>query len=71
MKGTTDVTVTGDLRGRMTIPEICDRLKLGKVLVYRMLEQGQIPALRVGRKWIVTKFAYDQWERTAGSQPAV
>jgi hypothetical protein len=31
-----------------------------------MLEQGIIPGIRLGRRWIITRHAYEQWERTSG-----
>ena len=54
------------MSGRMSIPEIANRLSIGRIAVYTMLEQGIIPAIRLGRRWIVTRHAYDQWERTCG-----
>ena len=56
-------------RARMTVEEIARRLDIGRPAVYAMLEQGIIPAIRIGRRWIVTRHAYDQWERTCGMQP--
>ena len=40
-------------RARMTVDEIARRLDIGRVAVYAMLEQGIIPAVRLGRRWIV------------------
>jgi excisionase family DNA binding protein len=51
---------------RITVQEIARRLNLGRLAVYAMLEQGIIPAIRLGRRWIVTRHAYEQWERTCG-----
>jgi hypothetical protein len=34
--------------------------------VYAMLEKGIIPGIRLGRRWIITRQAYEQWERTCG-----
>ncbi len=31
-----------------------------------MLERGIIP-VRLGRRWIITRHAYEQWERTCGT----
>jgi excisionase family DNA binding protein len=53
---------------RLTIPEIASRLNIGRLAVYAMLEQGLLPGLRVGRRWIVTRHAYENWERTCGTQ---
>jgi excisionase family DNA binding protein len=51
---------------RMTVDEIARRLDIGRVGVYAMLEQGIIPAVRLGRRWIVTRRAFETWERTCG-----
>jgi excisionase family DNA binding protein len=54
---------------RITVPEIAKRLNIGRVAVYGMLEQQVLPGLRVGRRWIITRHAYVQWERTCGMPP--
>ena len=54
------------MSSRMSIPEIANRLSVGRVAVYTMLEQGIIPAVRLGRRWIVTRHAFENWERTCG-----
>jgi excisionase family DNA binding protein len=51
---------------RMTVEEIARRLDIGRVAVYTMLEQGIIPAIRLGRRWLVTRHAFENWERTCG-----
>ncbi len=53
--------------GRIAVPEIASRLGIGRLAVYSMLEQGIIPGIRLGRRWIVTQAAYEQWERTCGA----
>jgi len=35
--------------------------------VYQLLESRTIPAIRLGRRWIVTRYAYEQWEKTCGT----
>jgi excisionase family DNA binding protein len=52
--------------GRIAIPEIAKRLNVGRVAVYTMLELQIIPGIRLGRRWIVTRHAFEQWERTCG-----
>src|SRR5262249_23681817 len=47
--------------GRMSIEEISQRLGVGRLAVYSMLEQQIIPGIRLGRRWIVTRHAYEQW----------
>ena len=58
---------TTNPRSRMTVEEIAGRLDIGRLAVYTMLEQGIIPAIRLGRRWIVTRHAFENWERTCGA----
>ena len=58
------------MSSRMSIPEIANRLSVGRIAVYTMLEQGIIPAIRLGRRWIVTRHAFEEWERTCGVRSA-
>ena len=51
---------------RISVPEIAQRLDVGRLAVYAMLEQGIMPGVRLGRRWIITRQAYEQWERTCG-----
>jgi excisionase family DNA binding protein len=52
---------------RITVEEIARRLDIGRLAVYSMLEQGILPGIRLGRRWIVTRHAYEGWERTCGT----
>jgi excisionase family DNA binding protein len=54
---------------RMSVQEIANRLGIGRLAVYSMLESGIIPGIRVGRRWLITRHAYEQWERTCGTSP--
>ena len=54
-------------RARITVDEIADRLDVGRQAVYTMLEQGLLPGIRLGRRWIVTRAAFEAWERTCGT----
>jgi excisionase family DNA binding protein len=56
------------IAGRITADEIATRLSIVRLAVYRLLEQGIIPAIRLGRRWLVTRAAYLQWERTCGKE---
>ena len=60
----------GQHRSRMSVEEIALRLEVGRIAVYAMLEQGIIPGIRLGRRWIITRHAYEQWERTCGMPAA-
>ena len=51
---------------RISVPEIALRLEIGRLAVYALLDQGIMPGIRLGRRWIITRHAYEQWERTCG-----
>ena len=53
---------------RIGVPEIASRLGIGRLAVYSMLEQGIIPGIRLGRRWIITHAAFEHWERTCGNR---
>jgi excisionase family DNA binding protein len=57
-------TPTGS--SRISVPEVAQRLDIGRLAVYAMLEQGIMPGIKLGRRWIITRQAYEQWERTCG-----
>jgi excisionase family DNA binding protein len=52
---------------RITVEEIARRLDIGRLGVYAMLEKKIIPGIRLGRRWIISRHAYEQWERTCGT----
>ena len=43
-----------------TIPEAAKRLNIGRNQAYDAARKGEIPAFRVGRRWIVPTAALDQ-----------
>lgn len=51
---------------RISVAEIATRLAIGRAAVYTMLEKHIIPAIRLGRRWLITRHAYEEWERTCG-----
>ena len=57
------------MNARMSVPEISRRLNIGRLAVYSMLEQGLLPGIRLGRRWIVTRAAFEAWEKSCGTLP--
>lgn len=45
----------------MTLEEAADYLKIAKPTLYRLLEEGKIPAFKVGNQWRFTKELINQW----------
>lgn len=56
------------MKTRITVPEICQRLEVGARTVYSMLEQGAIPAVRIGKRWFISRCAYENWEQHCGEK---
>jgi excisionase family DNA binding protein len=52
----------------ITIPGIADRLDVCEETVYDMLKQHEIPNIRHGRRFIVSRAAYEKWEATIGEK---
>jgi excisionase family DNA binding protein len=57
--------------GRISVNDIAARLSIGRATVYAMLEKRIIPAIRLGRKWLVTRRAFEAWEQTCGKEAIV
>ncbi|MGQ0794363.1 MAG: response regulator [Deltaproteobacteria bacterium] len=45
----------------MTLEEAAEYLKIAKPTLYRLLEEGKIPAFKVGNQWRFTKELINQW----------
>lgn len=63
-----EVLPPGEVSCRISVPEVARRLHIGRLAVYKLLEEGVLPGIRLGRRWIITRHAYEQWERTCGMQ---
>ncbi len=47
----------------MTLEEVANYLRVTKKTIYRLLERGGIPAMKVGRQWRFDKDSIDTWLR--------
>jgi len=58
-----------DLPQVLALKEAADYLNIGRSTLYRMAENGQIPAFRVGWGWRFTVTTLDKWrfERDSGA----
>ncbi len=45
----------------LTVEEICEYLSVGKDTIYKWIEQRNMPAHRVGRRWMFQKSEVDTW----------
>jgi excisionase family DNA binding protein len=58
------------INSRISVAEIALRLSVGRLTVYKLLENGVIPSIRFGHRYLVTRRAYEAWEQTCGKKPA-
>ncbi len=47
----------------LTIREVADYLSLSQRTIYRLIEEGAIPALKIGGQWRFEQAALEQWVR--------
>jgi len=45
----------------MTLPELAEYLRFTRKTLYGLLKQGNIPAIKIGRKWRFDKEVIDNW----------
>jgi excisionase family DNA binding protein len=44
----------------MSLEDVAARLGIGRNQAYNFLQQGKIPALRFGRRWLIPRAAFDR-----------
>jgi excisionase family DNA binding protein len=54
------------MRTTITVPEISERLGICEETVYDMLAGHEIPNIRHGHRFIISRAAYERWEATIG-----
>jgi excisionase family DNA binding protein len=48
----------------MSIKELAEYLQLNKFTVYRMVQKGKIPCLKISKQWRFKKEEIDKWLET-------
>ena len=51
----------------ITIPEIAERLDVCEETVYDLCKRHIIPSIRPGRRFIISRTAYEKWEASIGT----
>jgi excisionase family DNA binding protein len=54
----------------LTTAQVQDLLQVDRTTIYRMIEDGRLPAIRVGKQWRFPKADLNRWLQTQGSAPA-
>lgn len=51
----------------MTIPEVCELLRLGERTVYELCRRGKLGgAIKIGGQWRVERSAFEAWVKKGG-----
>jgi excisionase family DNA binding protein len=58
-----------EMRTTIIVPEIVERLGVCEETVYEMLRNHEIPNIRHGHRFIISRAAYQHWEATIGEAP--
>lgn len=61
------MTLLQDTPSSLTVAQVAQRLGVHPKTVYRLVEAGRLPAIRVGRLWRVPAGALDRYERTVSN----
>jgi len=48
----------------LTIDELAEYLKMGRTKLYRMAQDGEIPASKVGTQWRFNREEIDEWMKS-------
>jgi excisionase family DNA binding protein len=51
----------------LMVEDICRYLNVSNETVYKWIEQRDMPAHRVGRRWMFTQNEVDDWVRSGGA----
>lgn len=52
----------------LTIEELAEYLKISKSTLYKLAQEGRIPAQKVGKHWRFRKAAIDRWLEESGGR---
>ncbi|WP_216911504.1 helix-turn-helix domain-containing protein [Nocardia noduli] len=57
-------------RATYTVEEVAQLLDLSRNNAYRAVRDGEIPAKRVGRRWVVPRELFHQWLNDCSTREA-
>ena len=59
------------MEGLLTVKELAKLLRLSRQTIYKMLEEGSIPALRMGSQWRFDRDTIEAWLASQASNATV
>ncbi len=54
---------SGNSKTIMNVREVAKYLRISEAKVYRLVKQGEIPAMRIGKAWRFRKDILEEWIR--------
>lgn len=57
-----------DKRLTLTVPEVAELLGISVISAYNLAKRQDFPAIRVGKRVVVPRVAFDRWLETAADQ---
>ena len=48
-------------RATYTVAEVADLLGVCRATVYELLRRGELPARRMGSRWVIARRRFDRW----------
>ncbi len=45
----------------LTVADVCEYMDVSTFVVTSMLRSGEVPAVKVGREWRVSKLDFEKW----------
>ena len=63
------MSTLSDKRLVLTPDEVCPILHMGRSAVYEAIRRGDIPTIRIGRRWLIPKAALNRMLSEAGAEP--
>jgi len=53
----------------ITVEDAAKALGVNRNTAYTAIREGQIPTIRIGRRILISKVAFDRWLEEAGQKP--
>ena len=60
--------VSDNSRATLTVEKAAEYMGIGRSLCYELLRRGEIPAIRLGSRWLIPKARLDEMLNQAGRQ---
>ncbi|MFD3594810.1 helix-turn-helix domain-containing protein [Nocardia sp. NPDC058640] len=52
-----------------TVDEVAALLGISRGVAYQCVHDGEIPAKRIGRRWVISRAAFSTWLETSDNLP--